>query len=304
MQNQEFLMANQSTNVRTYSVRQRMTRFLLQRLWLRAPRLTEQLALRLFFSPAAYTINDAERACLEQGRPFQIQVHDKSIHAWRWGRGPVVFMIHGWNGRGIQFHRFVAPLVSSGYTAIAIDGPAHGASSGRITSYFEFTDTLRAFLAKDRQLPIKGIIGHSFGAAAAINALSKEGQALNLVCIAPVLHLRELLLNTFEGYGIPKALYNSLIGRFEKRFGYNLKADNPHRLLGGLAAPVLIVHDEVDRIASFGESAEQVHKHAHVTLLATKGLGHRRLLTDPSVVQSALTHLGRSKDASLKILTS
>jgi hypothetical protein len=291
MRDAYFNTHSKSTNVRIQIAGQRAIRTWAQFLWHWAPGLTRWLALRLFFSPASHRMHADEAACLSQGRPFHLRVHDKTLAAWRWGHGPAVLLVHGWNGRGVQFHRFVAALVKAGYTAIAVDMPAHGASSGRITSYFEFTDTLRVLLSKELGLNIEGIIAHSFGAAAAINALAKEGVALNAVCLAPILKLQELLHNTLERYGLPHSLYVALISEFEKRFGYNLEADNPHRLVGDLRGSVLIVHDESDRTAIFEDSAEQARKHGHITLLATQGLGHKRLLTDETVVQVCVDHI-------------
>ena len=280
-----------STNVRDIGVKPRMTRTALRFMWRWAPWLTRRMILRLFFAPLAYRTSTEEAACLEQGEVFQFSVHDKIIHAWKWGQGPAVLMVHGWNGRGAQFHRFVPALVEAGYTAIAIDGPAHGDSTGRSTSYFEFTDTVRTLLTHFPQFNIQGLIGHSFGADAVINSLAKEGLALNTVCIAPVLRLRELLFDTFSRLGVPASIFNGIIGDFERRYGYDLRRDNPYRLLGHLRANVLIVHDMDDRTAPFGDSKEQSESHSHVTLHVTKGLGHRRVLSDSTVIKVSLDHL-------------
>lgn len=287
-----FKTQNKSTNVRVDKMVPRVTALLFQLLWNWAPGFTRWLTLRMFFAPTAYAINPEEKACIEKGHAFQIQLKEKVVHAWRWGQGPAVLLVHGWSGRGIQFHRFVDPLVQAGYTAIALDMPAHGASTGRITSYFEFTDTLRLILSKPQGWPIAGIIAHSFGAAATINALAKEKRDLNAVCIAPILKLRELLLDTFTRLGLPKEIFTSLIKEFEAQFGYHLKTDNPNQLIGALPGQTLLVHDENDRTVAFSDSAYQTQNHAHLRLYATRGLGHRRILTDDTVVRACLAHIG------------
>lgn len=292
-----------STNVRIYTARQRMISALLDFFWHLVPELTDRCILRLFFAPVRYRQNAEEKACLERGQPFQVRVHDKTIQAWKWGQGPGVLLVHGWNGRGAQFHRFIAPLVTAGYTAIAFDGPAHGESSGRITSYFEFTDVVRALLSKNYGLNIQGIIAHSFGAAAAINSLDKDRPKISAVCIAPILRLREFIFDTFQRFGISQEIYKGLIGNFEDRFGYDLSHDNPFILLGRLSDPLLIVHDTDDRAVPFSDSQEIFQQHKHIALYATQGLGHLRILSDAAVINTCLQYLGGLKALPENILT-
>ena len=290
-----FKTHNVSTNVRFNRLRQVAIHSVLSlaRHW--APELTQRMVLRLFASPVSYKTSASERDCLVQAEPFQIPVNGKQIKAWRWGAGPAVLMIHGWNGRGIQFQGFVAPLVAAGYTAIAVDGPAHGESEGRIASYFEFTDTLRTFLEAPLGLDIKGVIGHSFGAGAVINALAKDQHAIAAVCIAPVLRLRELYLNTVQHFGVPAAISDRLVADFEKQFGYSLTDDNPYRLLDQVRGPILIVHDIGDRTVPIRDSQEQAGRHRHIDLHTTQGLGHRRILSDPAVISAGINHIDSSK---------
>ena len=223
---------------------------------------------------------------------FQIQVHGRRIQAWQWGHGPAVIMAHGWNGRGIQFRHFIAPLVQAGYSAIAFDGPGHGASDGQTSSYFEFTEVVRALLNPRLGLDIRGLIGHSFGAAAMVNSLAHEQLNLPAALLAPPLKLRELLLATFNRYGIPPAIYNALIGEYEARFGYSLLRDNPHRHLQDLQAQILVVHDPEDPVVAYQDSRTLCRRYPHTTLLTTEGLGHKRILQDPAVIAACLGHLG------------
>lgn len=291
MQDYYFNLDAKSTNVRHKNIRQSATASLLNLLWTVMPGMTRWLVLRLFFSPRPYRTNVEEKAMIGQGRPFRFKVHEKTIQGWRWGEGPEVLLVHGWNGRGIQFHRFIKPLIASGYTAVAIDGPAHGASTGKITSYFEFTDTLRKILTEKRVFNVHGVIAHSFGAAALINALAKEKMAVRAVCIAPVLRLQELLFRVFDHFGIPQQLYLSLVHEFEARYGYHLAQDNPHQLMKELSGPILVVHDVRDRTAPYQDSAHQARELDHIALWSTKGLGHNRVLKDEEAIGRCVAHM-------------
>ncbi len=292
MSNAYFKTQEVSTNVRFNNFRQASVHRLLSVARHMAPNMTKRLLLRLFSMPLKYKINASEADCLAQGRPFEVTVNGNQIKAWKWGRGPGVLMMHGWNGRGIQFMAFVEPLVAAGYTAIALDGPAHGESQGSYTNFFDFSDTARAFLATGLGLDIRAVMGHSFGAAALINALDKDRHDVSAVFIAPVLRLKELFVGAAQQFGVPMAITDQMIAHYEAQYDYSLTEDNPMRLLGQVPVPILIAHDMDDRTISIIDSQQQSRQHDTIELMATKGLGHRRILSDPAVIEAAINHIG------------
>jgi pimeloyl-ACP methyl ester carboxylesterase len=256
-----------------------------------APRITERIVEKLFFTPGKYIPSGEERKRLEQGKPFQVRVHDRNIRGWRWGDGPGVLLVHGWSGRGIQLHRFIDPLLRAGCAAVAIDGPAHGESEGQSTSYFEFTDVLRKLIAPDTGLCIRGVVAHSFGAAAVVNAIAHEQAALDAVLLAPALQLRNTLLVAIERHGISPRVFEKILAAYEARFGYSLERDDPHRHLGDLRSPVLVVHDRDDPVIPHSDSEALCGDIGRVTLKSTSGLGHRKVMSDPDVVHAGMSHL-------------
>jgi pimeloyl-ACP methyl ester carboxylesterase len=235
------------------------------------------------FSPAPYQISDEEGKVLQAGTRFQIDVHGKAVCGWRWGEGPSVLFVHGWNGRGIQFYRYFESLRRAGYAIIAFDAPGHGESEGNTSSYFELTDTIRAFIHPQRGFDIKGIIGHSLGGSAVINALAKEKMTLPVALIAPAFRLKDVLFNTFQLYGIPKPVYEEAIAQFERRFGYSLEKDDPWKLMPELNAAIFVVHDRQDQTIPFHDSKEMAQAWPHMDLCETNGLGHRRIVADRNV---------------------
>jgi pimeloyl-ACP methyl ester carboxylesterase len=291
MANRQQVAYRHSTNVRSTKGRKWATRQFFKALSLGAPRLTEWLVEKLFFTPGSYVPSENERRRLEQGAPFHVRVHGRRICGWRWGDGPGVLLVHGWSGRGIQLSRYIDPLVRAGNAAVAIDGPAHGDSEGRSTSYFEFTDVIRTLIVPERGLRIQGVVAHSFGAAAVVNALAHQKVALKAVLLAPALQLRKTLLDALERHGIPPRVYEKIIAAYEARFGYSLERDDPHRLLGDLRSPVLVVHDLDDPVIAYGDSEALCGGIGQVTLKTTSGLGHRKIMSDPDVVEAGVSHL-------------
>jgi len=51
--------------------------------------------------------------------------------AWRWGEGPAVLLVHGFEGNRAQFAAIIEALVERGFAAVALDVPAHRRPSSR-----------------------------------------------------------------------------------------------------------------------------------------------------------------------------
>jgi len=283
-------MQTHSTNVRLYRVRQRIKRIALYFFWNYTPTISKIITKRAFFTPAKYRINSAERSYLEHATAFEISVHDKTIQCWKWGRGPGILLVHGWSGRGIQLHGFIEPLIRAGYAVFTFDGPGHGESQGKTSSYFELTDAVRAFISSSNGNNIKGVIAYSLGGSAVINGLAKENHSLEAVLIAPALKLKDVLHNTFTHHGVPQPIYQNLISKLEHKFGYNMHRDDPHKLVKEITPKILIVHDRNDLVIPYIDSKEVAEQIENVVLHTTRGLGHKRILNDSSVIDLTVKH--------------
>ncbi len=281
-----------STNVRMNRVRQRIKHVVLYFLWNYIPTVSKILTKRAFFTPAKYRINALEQSYLEHATAFEILVHDKTIQCWKWGRGPGILLVHGWSGRGIQLHGFIEPLIRAGYAVFTFDGPGHGESQGTTSSYFELTDAVRAFISSSNGNNIKGVIAYSLGGAAVINGLAKENHSLETVLIAPALKLNDVLQKAFTHHGVPQPIYQNLISEFEHKFGYNMHRDDPHKLLKEITPKILIVHDINDLVIPYIDSKELAEQLENVVLHTTRGLGHKRILNDSSVIDLTVKHFG------------
>jgi hypothetical protein len=284
-------MKSASTNVRYKKAKQRGAHFLLKELWRFAPNVTKDFLFKRFFKPMSYPLTPFERQYLENGTSFHINVHEKKVRCWKWGRGPEILFVHGWNGRGVNLAYFFKALIDAGYSVITYDAPAHGESDGQFTNYFELTDTVRAFFDPSLGFDIQGIIAYSIGASAAINCISKEKLSIDTVLIAPALKLKEILFNHFNHHGVPKTVYQNLISDLERSYGYDLQQDNPYDLAKTIAAKMLIVHDKDDRTIPYMDSKIISENKDNVDLHTTEGLGHKRILGDKAVVDFITSYI-------------
>lgn len=280
-----------STNVRYIKARQRGTHVLLTAFWHLAPNATKNIVLNRFFKPISYALTPLERQFLENGTSFHIHVRDKDIRCWKWGRGPGILFVHGWNGRGVNFACFFKPFIDAGYSIITYDSPAHGESDGQVTNYFELSDTVRSFFDPSQGFNIQGIIAYSIGASAAINCISKDNLSVDAVLIAPALKLKEILFNSFNHHGVPEIVYQSLVAEMERYYGYDVHQDNPDVLVKTILTKMLIVHDKDDRTIPYTDSKILSEKTDNIFLHTTEGLGHKRILRDNAVVDVITSYI-------------
>ena len=285
-----------STNVRFCEMKRKVAHTFFDILWNYAPTLSKLITKRVFFSPSTYQATPAEKHYLNSAERFGISVHDQMVRCWKWGSGPAILLAHGWNGRGIQLHQFIEPLLQRGYSVIAYDAPGHGESHGKTSSYFEFTDTIRTLLTSSNGHEIRGVIAHSLGAAAVVNSMAKEDHALKPVLIAPALKPTEVLYSFFDAFGLPKPMYQNLIEEYEKSFGYTMRRDNPSDLLSGIKSKILIVHDKNDPTIPYVDSKDISDRLRNIELHTTERLGHKRILANESVVEFVCNYFGTAKN--------
>src|SRR5688500_5679937 len=120
--------ARKSTNVRIVGAALRALAVL-------APRVAARIAAALFFrTPPRRRARPSERAVLESGERFELDLGGGRLAGWRWGSGRPVLLVHGWGGSAAQMTALVRPLLNEGLSPIAIDLPGHGASAGTSTS--------------------------------------------------------------------------------------------------------------------------------------------------------------------------
>jgi predicted esterase len=285
-----------STNVRDKSIIQKFLYQFMKISWSVWPSVVENLILRLFFSPIEYKLNPSETTLLKRGKRFQIKVRNKMIQCWQWGEGPIIILAHGWNGRGAQFQPLIEALIEANFSVITYDAPGHGDSEGKTSNYFEFTDTLRALWHSIDKEKVYAVIGHSLGAAAVLNFMSKEKYNKKAILIAPALRLRELLFQTFEYHSVPKMVYLNLVQNLEMLHGYNIFTDNPTQLIKKIKNNILIFHDKNDKAVSYADTEHAAEMIDNITLHASSGLGHKRILNDKTIIETAVGYLANRKD--------
>lgn len=229
-----------------------------------------------------------------QGAVETVLAHDGGqVHLYRWGgEGPMVLLVHGWNGRGLQLGALVAPLRERGFQVLSLDLPGHGRSSGERTNAFVCTELV---LRLARELgPFYGIIGHSFGALVAVMAVAGGLKTQGLVTIAAPAQLSWLLDNYYRALQLRPAVIRAFEARVAREFGgdYRQKA-SALTLAEAISTPTLVVHDRDDQDVPVAQSEALHQVLARGELLTTEGLKHRRILRDSRVIGHIADFLSR-----------
>lgn len=287
--------SQKSTTVRSRK-KIRLARAALQTAYLVSENLGAGLTERLFTSPRRFPRPPRERAVLATGRPFQIDVAlraprwsggTRRLAAWRWGQGPAVLLVHGWEGRGSQLGAFVDPLLAAGLSVIAFDAPGHGDSPGHRAYLPDFADAVIDVAAAVG--PVHATISHSFGAAAVLLAHGRGGlDATRNVMIAPNALIEDSLRSFARELGLDEADRARFAERLGASTGVPLAALRVEALAGARDAELLVVHDREDREVPLAHGQALVTAWPGARLEITSGLGHRRILRDPEVIARAV----------------
>lgn len=236
-----------------------------------------------------------ELACLHKAKTEAYKFENEKISLYSWGNngdGPLVLLIHGWNGRATQFFEHVDALLALGYRVLAFDAPGHGESSGEKTSLKQMADIVKSLYETYGEF--HAIVAHSFGFLVAINSLSLGVRSHALIGIGSPSDFSLLLKAFARSFGLNAKAEEALSTLIEKRYGINsLAVLSIGRLGRTLGLPCLIVHDENDRQVPVSEAHKIASEWGSVELYLTKGLGHSRILRDQQVVGRCAEFLQR-----------
>jgi len=249
-----------------------------------APQTVASKMRRVFMTPRDLPPRDWELPLLAQSERITLRF---GLSALKWGQGPAVLLMHGWEGRPTQFASLITALVDAGYSVIALDGPAHGRSPGREAHVLLFA---RAMLEAAAELPpLHAVVGHSMGGASAMLAVQLGLCTEALVSIAAPSRFLDVLRGFAGMVGLPARARSAFIQEVELSLGMPLKhLDVAHYQMN---IPGLIVHAEDDNFVSV--KASQVIHDAWFDsrLLRLEEGGHQKVLADPRVVEAVLALL-------------
>lgn len=275
-----------STNVRFKHVLARLLGMGINIMGTLVPPLGARWAAQLFTTPRRFPLRKFEKDLKAKSERSWVYQGKNRLAVYSWGKGPVILLVHGWNGRGTQFSDFIPSLLESGYRVVTFDAVGHGDSDGNRASLFDFADGIQRVVEATGE--VHGIITHSMGGPATTLALTSGINANRLTYLAPPNHLATMLKTFLVPLGISEQVGKGMVRRLETRYGRRWQDIAEERLASRLDLPLLVVHDQGDQQISWQDGKSLANQWQGAQLWITQGLGHNRILHDPEVIQGVM----------------
>lgn len=184
-------------------------------------------------------------------------ISDSWVQAWRWGEGPAVLLVHGWEDDHHSFDAIIAALIENGHAVVAFDLPAHGKSGGTQCTVPLAAQAMQG--VAEALGPVRAVVGHSFGAAAAAFAITQGWiDVERVVAIAAPGGSADALNAIAERLDISDERKENLFEELKRVVGYRPEEIDLLSRVPNPDFPALIVHSMDDAtvlLASGEESA-------------------------------------------------
>jgi pimeloyl-ACP methyl ester carboxylesterase len=256
-----------------------------------SPRLAARLALELFLRPPRRRMDAEDAPVVARATRRSLALGRGRIHALEWSPEPdsaaplpAVLLLHGWGSHAARFGSFVEPMLAAGWRVIALDAPAHGESTGRRSDLGQFRDALGATL--DELAPVRAIVAHSLGAAAAVWLLADEPHrdVRSLVVVGMPRDVGYMMESFMLVIDLREDVRELVRRRFVARFGTAPEGFSAHALAARLRVPTMVVHDEDDDVAPLEHATRFAGDLGRGRLSITRGLNHSGPLRDATTI--------------------
>lgn len=259
-----------------------------------SPKLAAKFCVFMASKPRRYPIKEREQLQLDSGQKITYTgAHGTENTAWVWGGGPVVLVCHGWESRAGQMATLAMAIADAGFTAVAMDFTAHGFAGGKRVM---FRDMSEEVLNVSKQLEEKhgeiyAMVGHSAGGVMAMGARHLGFSASRYAVLgSPVAPYPALTAIKKYMKASPKTL-----AECQDIYAANMGVTWAE-MEAGIAfepeqKPLLAIFDEDDTeaVVAQGKLIQSIWPEADLRM--TKGLGHRKLMWAPEVIEHVVGFL-------------
>lgn len=278
------LLKNPNTQTRFFKIMRRV----FQTVDFFAPKLAAKWLYKLWFKTKHRDLRPAEKPLLTDAKQQTLKIKDWQIKTYHWqGQGPTILLAHGWGSVGLSFYALISALQKQNYNIVSFDGPGHGQSSHNYASLFDHAKVVAA--VGQHFGPIHAAIGHSAGGVCLSMALNDGLTANKAVTIGSPNRVVRLVDDMCHAIGLSEKAVQHFKWRFEQRFGKTVWEDASTGFnMSKQKIPGLVIHDKLDN-EILCEASDGIHQAwTNSELIQTEGLGHKKILADPKVIERIL----------------
>jgi len=246
-------------------------------------------AAKLFTTPLKHKIPKREMEMEAKSKQELMLVSSikKEIVTYHFGESPKkILLVHGWSGRGTQLVKIADAFLEAGYSTLSFDAPAHGKSPGKTTIMTEFIASIM-HLEKIHG-PFEAAVGHSLGGMSLLNAMRQGLKLKRLVIIGSGDVIKDIIDDFTTKLELNPKVGDWMRNYFEKKYGQTMDSYSAYLSAREIAIPVLVIHDNDDDEVP-AKCGIHIHKNLqNGELMITKGLGHRKILGDATVIEKVI----------------
>lgn len=257
-----------------------------------SPFLASRFAAKLFLSPFKYELPKREKnmdAKSIQKKVF-VPSMNREIVTYEFGKSDKkVLLVHGWSGRGTQLAKIAEALIKEGYMCVSFDAPAHGKAEGKMSMMPFFIDAVHYL--DENYGPFEAVIGHSLGGMSSLRAIRQGMKTDKLVIIGTANNITEITRHFAKNMKMNDKVARKMKKYLDNRFNEDMDVLSGAESAKYVTTPTLIIHDEEDVDVKIN-SAHEIHEALENSeLMITSGLGHRRILGNPEVINKITTFI-------------
>ncbi|MFV8347341.1 alpha/beta fold hydrolase [Flavobacterium sp. ZB4P13] len=239
------------------------------------PKKASQLAYAFFSEPREGKLSKTSLPAILQEAQSETFQHGKhSFHTYTWkGNDTVILLVHGWESNASRWENLLPYLKKSGSTIIAIDGPAHGLSSGKEFSIPKYAEFIHLAVQKFKP---QYLIGHSIGGKTCLyyQSVYQNDLLKKMVILGAPSDFNIILNNYITLLSLNAKISKSLEDHYLNHFKLNLEQFSGKLFASKLNIKGLIAHDIDDTVVLFEEGKKIAGAWENAVFIETKGLGH------------------------------
>ncbi len=251
-----------------------------------SPSLGALIAFNFISKPQKRKIRPFEKSILEIAKHSTINFNKFKIKSYQWGNGKKkALLVHGWGGRASNFGAIIPILIENGFQVISFDGPSHGESSKRKTSFFEMADLVKLYLQNNNY---DLIMTHSMGSVLAFTAMnSLKYKAKKMIVLTTPSKFSEFIDLAILKFGLTKETTKLLINKLKKTSTeYNPISHKVKDVINNIEIKdITFIHDISDKVIPLKRSKLVSSYFSNSKFIEIEGTGHFKMLWSKKVIK-------------------